>query len=159
MAKKKEPDTQGLIEDLAKKLLSLMGTKAKVSVEEDKENEATVVNIETEEERGLLIGRHGETLNAIQILLGMMVRSSLGEWKRVVVNVGDWRERQEEQLIKLAKEVADRAKQTGEPQPLYNLSASQRRLIHIELEKDSEVTTESTGEGQDRYLVVTPKGK
>jgi len=159
MAKKKEKNTQELAEDLAKKLLSLMGTKAKVTVDEDKENEATVVNIETEEERGLLIGRHGETLNAIQTLLGMMVRSNLGEWKRIVVNIGDWRERQEEQLVKLAKEVAERAKQTGEPQPLYNLSASQRRLIHIELEKDTEVTTESTGEGQDRYLVVTPKGK
>jgi len=71
--------------------------------------------------------------------------------------VGDWRERQEEQLVKMASEVAERAKQTGEPQPLYNLTPAQRRVVHLELEKDSEVTTESTGEGNERYLVVKPK--
>ena len=158
MAKKKETPTKN-IEEKANKLLELMGTKAKATVSEDKENEAFVVNIETEEERGLLIGHHGETINAIQAALGMMVRQEEGEWKRIMVNVGDWRERQEEQLIKLASEVAERAKQTGEPQPLYNLTPAQRRVVHLELSKDTEVTSESTGEGSERYLVVKPKSK
>jgi len=156
MAKKKEATTKK-IEKMAEKLLELMGTKAKAAVSEDKENEAFVVNIETEEERGLLIGHHGETINAIQAALGMMVRQEEGEWKRIIVNVGDWRERQEEQLVKLASEVAERAKQTGEPQPLYNLTPAQRRVVHLELSKDTEVTSESTGEGSERYLVVKPK--
>ena len=156
MAKKKEATTKK-IEKMAEKLLELMGTKAKAAVSEDKENEAFVVNIETEEERGLLIGHHGETINAIQAALGMMVRQEEGEWKRIIVNVGDWRERQEEQLVKLASEVAERAKQTGEPQPLYNLTPAQRRVVHLELSKDAEVTSESTGEGSERYLVVKPK--
>ena len=158
MAKKKEAPTKN-IEEKANKLLELMGTKAKSTVSEDKENEAFVVNIETEEERGLLIGHHGETINAIQAALGMMVRQEEGEWKRIMVNVGDWRERQEEQLVKLASEVAERAKQTGEPQPLYNLTPAQRRVVHLELSKDTEVTSESTGEGSERYLVVKPKSK
>jgi len=154
--KKTEPTTKK-VEAAANKLLELMGTKAKAEASEDKENEAIVVNIETEEERGLLIGHHGETINSLQAALGMMVREETGEWKRVIVNVGDWRERQEEQLVKLASEVAERAKQTGEAQPLYNLTPAQRRIVHIELAKDAEVTTESTGEGTDRYLVVKPK--
>jgi spoIIIJ-associated protein len=158
MAKKKETTTDK-IEEKVNKLLELMGTKAKATVSEDKENEAFVVDIETEEERGLLIGHHGETINAIQAALGMMVRQEEGEWKRIIVNVGDWRERQEEQLIKLASEVAERAKQTGEPQPLYNLTPAQRRVVHLELSKDTEVTSESTGEGSERYLVVKPKSK
>lgn len=156
MAKKKV-STAEKIGDLANELLELMGTKAKATASEDAENEAIVVNIETEEERGLLIGHHGETINALQAALGMMVRQEEGEWKRIIVNVGDWRERQEEQLIKLASEVADRAKQTGEPQPLYNLTPAQRRVVHLELSKDEGVTTESTGEGSERYLVVKPK--
>ena len=155
MAKKKET-TITKIEEAANKLLELMGTKAKATASEDKENEAILVNIETDEETGLLIGHHGETINSLQSALGMMARQEEGEWKRIIVNVGDWRERQEEQLVKLASEVAERAKQTGEPQPLYNLTPSQRRIVHLELSKDAEVSTESTGEGTDRYLVVKP---
>jgi spoIIIJ-associated protein len=147
------------VEAMAKKLLKLMGSGAEVVVEEDKENAAYVVDIKTEEEKGLLIGRHGETLISLQTILGLMVKNELGEWKRLVVNIGDWRERQEEQLRKLAQEVAERAKQTQEPQPLYNLNASQRRIIHLELAQDPEVETESTGEGVERYLVVKPKNK
>ena len=156
MAKKNETVTLK-IEKEANKLLELMGTKAKATASEDKENDAILVNIETEEERGLLIGHHGETIDALQTALGMIARQEEGEWKRVIVNVGDWRERQEEQLVKLASEVAERAKLTGEPQPLYNLTPAQRRIVHLELSKDDEVETESTGEGNERYLVVKPK--
>jgi spoIIIJ-associated protein len=154
---KKDKTLTAKVKDLAEELLCLMGTSAKVDVSEDKENEAVVVNIQTESERGLLIGHHGETLNAIQAALGMILRRETGEWVRVIVNIGDWRERQEEQLKKLALEVAERAKQTGEPQPLYNLTPAQRRVIHLELSGDEQITTESTGEGTERYLVVKPK--
>lgn len=157
MAKKTKINERTLIQELASKLLEFMGTKAKVAVKEDKENEAFLVEVESDEERGLLIGHHGETLIALQSLLGMMARRELGQWRRIVVNVGDWRERQEEQLKKLAKEVAERAKQTSEPQPLYNLTAAQRRIVHIELSGDPDVETESTGEESERYLVVKPK--
>jgi spoIIIJ-associated protein len=158
MAKKKEQDKIARAKELSTELLGLMGTSAEVKVSEDKENEAIVVDIATEEERGLLIGHHGDTLNAIQSAIGIMLRRELGEWVRVVVNVGDWRERQEEQLKKLALDVAERAKQTGEAQPLYNLTPAQRRIVHLELSKYPDVSTESTGEGAERYLVVKPKG-
>src|SRR3990172_1360376 len=90
-------------------------------------------------------------------VLGMMVRQETGEWKRVLVNVGDWREKQEEYLTQMAKTTAERAKTTGEPQPLYNLTPAQRRVIHMALSEDSEIETESQGEGEERYLVVKPK--
>ena len=75
----------------------------------------------------------------------------------MVGNVGDWREKQEEHLRILAKEAAERAKETGNPQPIYNLTPSQRRIVHMELTNDKEVVTESTGEGDERYLVISPK--
>jgi spoIIIJ-associated protein len=146
-----------IVQDLAEKLLKEMGSKAKVSVVEDKENEAVVVNIDTEDETGLLIGHHGETLNSIQTVLGMMLKQQTGEWARVVVNVGDWREKQEEHLKELALETAERARQTGNPQPIYNLTPAQRRIVHLELSQENDLTSESVGEGDDRYLVISLK--
>jgi spoIIIJ-associated protein len=145
------------IESLAKKLFTLIGSKATVSVKEDKDNEAILVNLESTEETGLLIGRRGETLNSLQTILGMMARQKLGEWVRVIVNVGDWREKQENYLEDLANEAALKAKETGEAQPIYNLSAGQRRIIHLALADDSDVETVSQGEGGERFLLVKPK--
>lgn len=158
MAAKKK-STQDVVKALAEKLLSLMGTNVKVDVSEDQENEVLIVNIDAKEETGLLIGRRGETLLSLQTILGIMVRQTLGEGSRVVVNVGDWREKEEERLKELATSAALRAKETGEPQPLYNLLPAQRRIVHLALSEDSEVETESLGEGIDRYLVVKPKGR
>jgi len=131
------------VKDLTNKLLELMGSKAKAEVSFDKENEAFMVEIKTEEEVGLLIGRHGETLKAIETAIAMMLKQKTGEWARVVVNVGDWRQKQEEYLNNLADQAAQRA--------------AQRRIIHMALSKNQDVTTESVGEGEERYLVVKPK--
>ena len=115
-----------------------------------------MVDIDAKEETGLLIGRRGETLNSIQTILGIMARQKTGEWARIIVNVGDWREKQESHLKELADQAALRAKETGQPQPIYNLSASQRRVIHLALAEDPEVETISEGEGEERYLIVKP---
>lgn len=141
------------------RLLSLMGTKASARVYEDKDNEAIRVDIETSDEMGLLIGRHGETLASIETALGMMIRQSVGEWVRIIVNVGDWRERQEDHLKEIAEQARDRAIQTGEPQSIYNLTPAQRRIIHLTLSESKDVETESQGEGLERYLIVKPRGR
>lgn len=151
--KEKVPFVQKLVD----KLLDLMGTKAKAVASEDKENEAVRVNIETDDEAGLLIGRHGETLDALQVILGMMVFQESKEWTRIIVNVGDWREKQEDQLKSLALQAAERARETGEPQTLFNLNASQRRIVHMVLTEEKDIETESSGEGKERYLVIKQK--
>ncbi len=150
-------DTASLVENLTNKLLNLLGTKAEAHVSEDKENESISVNIEAGEETGLIIGNRGKNLQAIQTLLGMMVRRETGEWTRIVVDTSDWREKEEERLKKLAVQAAERAKATGEPQYLYNLTPSQRRIIHLVLSEDPEIQTESQGEGADRYLIINLK--
>lgn len=159
MTKKKSVDKVKVVEDLANELLSLMGTKAKAKASEDKENEAIVVDINAREEAGLLIGRRGETLNSIQAILGMMMRQKFEEWTRIIVNIGDYREKQEDYLKTIAEQAAAKAKETGEPQPIYNLTPGQRRVIHLALSEDPEVETESEGDEPDRYLVVKPKKK
>ena len=156
MASKKKDKTKK-IQELIDKLLLLMGTKAKAEVSEDKENKAFIVNVKAEDETGLLIGRHGETLSSLQTMLSLLTRQSLGDWERVVLNVGDWREKEEERIRVLADGAAERAKETGQPQALYNLTPSQRRVVHLFLSDDTKVTTESIGEGEERYLVIKPK--
>lgn len=154
-AKIKDPVkiTQKFVDEL----LTLMASQAKASVTLDKENDALVVNIDPADETGLLIGRQGETLLSLQSIIGIAVKQLLGEWKRVVVDIADWREKQEEHLKSLAQSTAQRVIETGEDQPLYNLTPAQRRIIHMELADNEEVTTESMGEGPDRYLVIKVK--
>jgi len=143
-----------ILEKITSELLALMGSKAKPSVAYDKENEVFAVNLEAEDETGLLIGKKGETLGSLQTILGIMFKQKTGEWYRVVVDVGDYREKEEDYLTNLAVSAAQRAKETGEPQSLYNLKAWQRRVIHMALGEDKEIVTESVGEGDERYLVI-----
>jgi len=143
-------ETKKISEDL----LKLMGVTAKVEVKEDQENEALVVDISSESEMGLLIGRHGATLLSLQAAIGMILKQKTGNWTRVVVNVGDWRQKEEEQLNALAIQAAERARSTGEPQQIYNLTPSQRRIVHMSLSQETDLSTESFGEGEERYLVV-----
>jgi len=144
-----------LLKGLAEELFSLMSlSDAKIDVEYDKENEAYVVNVDAPDETGLLIGKKGETLASLQVVFGVLLKQKVGEWNRVVVNVGDYREKEEEYLRNLAQSTAQRAKETGEPQSLYNLKSWQRRIVHMALSEDKDLTTESVGEGEERYLVV-----
>jgi spoIIIJ-associated protein len=143
------------IKEIASELFELLGLKVDFKVKE--EEDVVYLDIEAPEATGLLIGRHGETLNAIQSFLAMAIKQSTGEWVRVVVNIGDWRQKQEEQLVKLADQAAARATETGQPQYLYNLNATQRRMVHLALAENKSVETQSEGEGNERYLVVKPK--
>lgn len=150
-------DKLNKIEKFAVKLLSLMGSHAKVNVSSDRESQSVFINLETDEETGLLIGRQGETLMAIQTILGLIARRHFGQWVRITVNVGDYQEKQELRLKELATQTALRAKETKEPQYLYNLTPNQRRIIHLTLSEDKELETESQGEGKERYLIIRPK--
>jgi spoIIIJ-associated protein len=146
------------LKKLSEELFSLMSIpKAKIEVKYDKENEAYIVNVEAPDETGLLIGKKGETLSSLQTVLGVLLKGKVGEWNRVVVNIGDYREKEEEYLRNLAISTADRAKETGQPQNLYNLKPWQRRIIHLALSEDSSIETESEGEGEERYLVIKSK--
>ena len=144
------------IQKLTEELLSLAGVSAQVEVIDLGEN-TYEVNLSTDDETGLLIGFRGENINAIQTVLGIMLKGQTGEWARLVVNVGDYREKQEEKLKELADQSADRAVETKEPQPIYNLNAAQRRVVHMHLSERTDITTESEGVEPERYLVVKSK--
>jgi len=150
-------DLNNTIEKKVTELFELIGINSKVEVLYDPEENTASINIEGGNETGLLIGHHGQTISSLQSVISLMVKQEVGEWVRIIVNVGDYREKQEEHLVRLANETLERARQTGEPQPIYNLTPAQRRIVHMELSKNDDVVSESTGEGDERYLVVSLK--
>ena len=149
-------DALKLTQVTTEELLKLIGLEAKIQVAEDKENEAINVEIETPEP-GILIGYHGETLSSLQLILGIMVSQKLGKWLRVLINVGDYRQKREEVLKNMALSAAQKAKFSNEPVVLPPLSGGERRIIHLVLADNPDVTSESEGEGQDRRIVIKPR--
>lgn len=148
-------DLVKICKDLTEKLLALLGTKATADINYNEENDSLNVDIKTDQEAGLLIGKKGETVNSLQKFLALAIRQKTGVWHRVLVNVADWREKQELRLEQIALQAAERARETGEPQNLYNLSPAERRIIHLFLAKEKDIKTESVGVGEERYLIVT----
>lgn len=146
-----------LVEDISESLFKLLGVDIKAEVSQDKDNDAIRVDIEAGDTAGLLIGNRGRTINSLQSIIGMIYMKKTGDWKRILIDIADWREKEEDRLRRMAETAAERAKDTGQPQQLYNLTAAQRRIIHTVLTEDKKVETLSEGEGDERYLIVKPK--
>lgn len=162
MAKtKKQPDTADIISDLAKELLGKLCIESTVLVEpvtgEKPEDEISYrITIETLES-GLLIGRHGDTLNSLQLLLGVMLFKRTGSWIHVLVDVGNYRKMREESVTAMADRIIAEVERTGQPVPLPFLSPLERRMVHMHLTDHPTVMSESEGEGRDRRLVIKPR--
>lgn len=147
------------LQKIAEELFAILEIEASIDVKEDIAEDSQkvyLVAVDAPREAGLLIGAHGSTLQAIQSFLAMALKQRTGDWVRVVVDIGDWRQKHDAHLAALAKQAADRARQTGQPEPLYNLTAAQRRVVHMALSSEQGIVTESEGEGASRYLIVKP---
>ena|SRR3989338_11256341 len=157
--KQKKSATQDIdvtVKSIAEELLSLIGVSAQVEVAFDKREDVYLVKHYTQE-AALLIGRHGETLDSLQTIISQIVYKKIGEWKRVLVDTEGYRDKREEALKSLALETAARVKDTGIEQPIYDLTPSERRVVHLSLSEDESVETESVGEGRERHLLIKPK--
>ena len=108
------------------------------------------------DDSGLLIGRRGQTLQALQFLVNLMVRNKLQEDVRVVLDVEGYRQRREASLRDMATKVAGRVVQTGRSITLEPMAAADRRIIHVSLADNPGVTTESVGVGDDRKVTILP---
>ncbi len=148
-------DKKELAKDLTAQLLTKLEFESEITVEEDKENEALKVILKVEEP-GHLIGFHGKTLSAIQLILGLMLFHQLGEWQRILIDINEYRQEQEERLQKIALNAGQKAKMSGQPVALSPMTPYERRIIHITLSEDPAVKTESTGEASRRYVVISP---
>lgn len=144
------------IKEIVEKLLKLLEfKKAKIKLSKD---EGGVVHVDIDcSNPALLIGCRGETISSLQLILSLIVYKKLGYWQRLVVNVGDYRQKREESLKRLAFNIVQRVKFSGEEAVLPYLNAAERRIVHLALADHPDVVTESRGEGRERRLVIKPK--
>lgn len=149
-------DTQQTIKTEAEELLKKFIDKFEVSVEDD-EGVFHVI-IKTESDAPTVIGRHGETIRAIQKILEVVLFKKTGEPVSLLVNVNDYREKQKERLEGIASDTALKTQETKSPSYLRNFSSYERKLIHEYVTKNfPDLTTYSIGEGRDRRLVIDMK--
>ncbi|MDR1320124.1 MAG: protein jag [Gracilibacteraceae bacterium] len=106
---------------------------------------------------GVLIGRRGETMDALQFLINLAVARQTDARSRVLLDVGGYRQRREETLINLAKRMADKVKRTNSRVTLEPMISRERRVIHMTLQNDWKLTTFSEGEEPNRRVVIAPK--
>lgn len=157
---KPTPEQVGL--EVLTKVLQLMGIRASVEsklgyeLADEGQPPPIVLNI-TGDDLGLLIGRRGETLRALQYLVRLMVSHRLKHWTDLVVDVENYRVRRRQTLESLAQRVAERVVRTGQSQALEPMPAYERRLVHIALRQHPQVTTHSVGEGERRKVTIIPK--
>ena len=147
-------ETNKQIEKVIKNLFASLGVDASFTISEDEE--AIGVTLETED-TGIIIGYPGETLEALQLVLSLLLAKKRGEFKRVSLEVGDYKKNRSEWLERLALDAKERAISENKEIYLSDLKPWERRVIHLLLQDDKEVVSESTGEGKDRVLVIKPK--
>ena len=134
-------------------LLDRMG--AKVEVEGFLKEETLYLEIRGDQE-GILIGRHGRTLESLQILINRMVNKRLAKPLRIVLDIDDYRKRRADTLTKMALRIGEKAKSKGHPLSIGPFDAHDRRLIHIALKEDPSLRTESLGEGNLKKVTIIP---
>jgi spoIIIJ-associated protein len=136
---------------LTQDLLKLMGLEATLQIEQEKET----IHIKIEgDTSGLLIGRRGQNLDALQYLITRIMNRKGPDKTKVILDSGDYRSRRKSYLEEVALKMAAKAKKTGKPVVISPLNAHDRRIVHLTLEKDKSLKTISRGEGQLKKMVI-----
>jgi spoIIIJ-associated protein len=155
-------DAESAAKDILEKLLGLFGVEGTVksetqpATEENKEVLTVSLDI-TGEDLGILIGRRGQTLSALQYIIRLMVSRQIDAWVPIVIDVEGYKERRARALQSFALDMAERVKARGAPFTLEPMPPYERRIVHMALANHSYVTTESIGQGEERKVVIRPK--
>ncbi len=151
-----EPKENEATEYLKSILVGMGFTEVGVTARETEED--VYFEITCSEDYGNIIGRRGETLDALQYLTRLFVNRANDNNKRVALNVGDYRARREETLRALAKRQAQRVLKYGRSSSLEPMNPYERRIIHTAIQEIEGVTSHSVGEGDRRRVIITPEG-
>ena len=152
------PEVVDQARELTEELLRLMKVSAQASVHQGSLPHESNPVIEVEgEDSGLLIGRRGETLQALQFLVNYLLHRTSEENTRVVVDVEGYKERRTRALYALAQRVAERVVSSGRPVTLEPMPPAERRIVHLALAEHSQVATQSIGDGTSRKVSIFKK--
>ncbi|MDO9264608.1 MAG: KH domain-containing protein, partial [Desulfosalsimonadaceae bacterium] len=141
---------------LAQKILGTMAIDAELSV--DNSSNLCRINVKVSEP-GILIGKKGQTLDAIQYLVDKVVNKQCGKGNHVVFDVEGYVESRKTELTDLASRLASKAMKTGKPSTMTRMNAHDRRIVHVSLKSNPSVRTQSVGDGYYRKLIIFPKKK
>ena len=136
-------------------ILGLGMEKCEIEVYAD--DEEISFELDCGDDYGIVIGRRGETLDAIQYLVRMVANKGISGYKRVSVNVGNYREKRADVLVSLAKRTAARAVKSGRNITLEPMNPYERRIIHTAVQEVKGATSFSTGTDLDRRVVIAPE--
>lgn len=106
---------------------------------------------------GMVIGYHGEGLESLQLIISLMIAKKVGKFVRVSIEVDGYKKNRTEYLERLASQMREKAITENREQVIESLKSWERRIVHLLLQDDDQVTSESAGEGRDRVLVIKPK--
>jgi spoIIIJ-associated protein len=149
-----EDDPGMLAADFIHKICQAMGVNA--NTQASKDGEHWHIDI-TGPELGILIGRRGDTLDALQYLTNLAVARKLSERVRLVVDVEGYRLRREETLVRLAKRLSEKVMRTGIRIVLEPMNPHERRIIHTSLQDEAKISTFSEGDDPNRRVVISLK--
>ncbi len=143
-------------QDILARILELMGISAEISLLPTEE-EGISLDIRSEDSQGLIIGRQGDTLDALQFLVSVGAnRGGVKGGYRISLDIAGYRQRQADQLHRMAHQHADEAVASGQEAVIPGLSGYERRIVHLALVDRPDVKTYSEGEGLERNLVISP---
>ncbi len=155
-----ENGQESLVEDTLRHILELLEVDADLDMsiedQEDGRKPLIKINIEGDDLR-FLIGKRSEVLSAFQYLLSLIVSHRENEWVPIQLDVQNYRGRREQEIQKMARRMASQVAETGKRQALEPMGASERRMVHMALRKNTEVYTESVGEEPNRKIYIYPK--
>lgn len=144
-----------VVRSFLESVLGLLGVEVEVDIDVEEDGLHCDLNT-SEEDGGLLIGRHGATLDALQYLTLRVLQAEGFERMRITLDVGGYRTRREKSLRELAQGVGQKVLSTGKPYHFDPMSAMERRVVHMALMDIDGLRTESEGEGRFRHVVVFP---
>ena len=153
-----DPEEQKKVAEEAKTFLAgvFAGMHRAVTMECRMTEERIMINL-VGDGLGILIGKHGQTLDALQYLTNLAAGKSFRHHYFILLDVENYRERRQDTLEALARRLAGKVKRTGEEIRLEPMAAGERRIIHLALQDDHAVSTDSEGEAPYRYVVIRPK--
>lgn len=159
-AKPKKEISEAQVKEIVTKFLGdvFKAMEMEVHIDVELNQEEETINIDLSgEEMGLLIGKRGQTLDALQCILKNVINKEIGGHLRVKIDTENYRKRREETLASLANNIASRVKRTRQPVELEAMRSYERRIIHSTLQDNKYVETKSEGEEPYRHVVVYPK--
>ncbi|MBM01620.1 MAG: hypothetical protein CL762_02740 [Chloroflexi bacterium] len=153
-----DEDTEKLAVDLVNYILSSLEVDVKTFFrdQDDFDNKSVYFEIEGDDS-GLIIGRKGETLRSLEFLISFIIKRQLDKKVRVILDVEGYQERRRQNITSLAESAAEKVIKSGKPVKMDPMSPFDRRIVHLALEKESKITTESQGSGSRRQVVIKLK--